>query len=78
MPSIEHLLASVDTQKLLFLDTSEGVTTALRPYWSEATRDRATVVQALPDMLEIIPCGTTKGSGVRTLLEHLGVTAKEP
>ncbi|GLT53424.1 hypothetical protein SLA2020_266940 [Shorea laevis] len=77
MPSVEHLLAAVDIQKVIFLDTSAGVTTTLRPYWSEATRDRATVVQAVPDMLEIVPLGTSKGSGVEMLLDHLGSTAKE-
>ncbi|THF97525.1 hypothetical protein TEA_007746 [Camellia sinensis var. sinensis] len=77
MPSIEDLLAGVDIQKLIFLDTAEGVATTLRPYWSEATRDRATVVQAVPDMLEIVPSGTSKGSGVKMLLDHLGVTANE-
>uniref|UniRef100_A0A5B7AM20 Sugar-phosphatase n=1 Tax=Davidia involucrata TaxID=16924 RepID=A0A5B7AM20_DAVIN len=77
MPSVEFLLAGVDIQKLIFLDTAEGVANTLRPYWAEATRDRATVVQAVPDMLEIVPPGSSKGSGVRMLLDHLGVTAKE-
>ncbi|XP_059657127.1 endoribonuclease YBEY, chloroplastic [Cornus florida] len=77
IPSVELLLAGVDIQKLIFLDTAEGVATTLRPYWSGATRDRATVVQAVPDMLEIVPPGTSKGNGVRILLDHLGVTAKE-
>ncbi|KAF7127569.1 hypothetical protein RHSIM_Rhsim11G0049500 [Rhododendron simsii] len=77
MPSIEHLLAGVDIQKLIFLDTAEGVATALRPYWAEATKDRATVVQAVPDMLEIVPSGTSKGNGVRMLLDHLGASPEE-
>ncbi|KAB1204333.1 Sugar phosphatase YidA [Morella rubra] len=77
MPSVEHLLAAVDIQKMIFLDTAVGVATTLRPYWSEATRDRATVVQAVPDMLEIVPHGTSKGSGVKMLLDHLGITAEE-
>ncbi|KAK3040964.1 hypothetical protein RJ639_029074 [Escallonia herrerae] len=77
MPSVERLVDGVDIQKLLFFDTAEGVATTLRPYWSEATRDRASVVQAQPDMLEIVPSGTSKGSGVRMLLDHLGITAKE-
>ena len=66
-----------NTQKLIFLDTAEGVATTLRPHWSEATSDRATVVQAQPDMLEIVPPGTSKGSGVKMLLDHLGVNAEE-
>lgn len=62
---------------MIFLDTAEGVAMNLRPYWSEATGGRANVVQAVPDMLEIVPPGTSKGSGVKLLLDHLGVTAKE-
>eukprot|EP00262_Sarcandra_glabra_P013612 TRINITY_DN3818_c0_g2_i1.p1 TRINITY_DN3818_c0_g2~~TRINITY_DN3818_c0_g2_i1.p1 ORF type:complete len:588 (-),score=122.17 TRINITY_DN3818_c0_g2_i1:33-1796(-) len=77
MPSVERLLAAADIQKLLFVDTAEGVTTALRPHWSEATKGRAGIVQALPNMLEIIPPGTSKGSGVRMLLDHFGTSPKE-
>ncbi|KAJ4850834.1 hypothetical protein Tsubulata_036588 [Turnera subulata] len=77
MPSVDSLLAAADIQKVIFLDTAEGVASTLRPYWSQATADRANVVQAVPDMLEIVPPGTSKGSGVKLLLDHLGVTAKE-
>ncbi|PKI47167.1 hypothetical protein CRG98_032438 [Punica granatum] len=77
MPSVERLLATADIQKMIFLDTSEGVATNLRPYWSEAIGERANVVQAVPDMLEIVPPGTSKGSGVRMLLDHLGASAEE-
>ncbi|XP_062018797.1 endoribonuclease YBEY, chloroplastic-like isoform X2 [Rosa rugosa] len=77
MPSVEQFLAAADIQKLVFMDTAEGVSTALRPYWSEATGDRATVVQTVPDMLELVPPGTSKGIGVKMLLDHLGITAKE-
>lgn len=64
-------------QKMIFVDTAEGVATAIRPYWSETTRGRATVVQSVPDMLEIVPPGTSKGSGVKMLLDHLEVSPKE-
>ncbi|XP_058074130.1 endoribonuclease YBEY, chloroplastic [Magnolia sinica] len=77
MPSVEHLLADAEIQKLVFMDTIEGVSTTLRPYWSEATKGRAGIVQSQPDMLEIIPTGTSKGNGVQMLLDHLGTTAKE-
>ncbi|KAK9109062.1 hypothetical protein Sjap_017122 [Stephania japonica] len=77
MPSIEQLLASADVQKLLFFDTVENIATTLRPYWFEATKGRAGVIQAMPDMLEIIPAGTSKGNGVRMLLDHFGATADE-
>ncbi|KAI3792739.1 hypothetical protein L2E82_06627 [Cichorium intybus] len=77
MPSVEELLSSGDIQKVLFLDTAEGVEGKIRPYWSEATKGRATVVQAQADMLEIVPPATSKGNGVKMLLDHLGVTANE-
>ncbi|KAE9588943.1 putative sugar-phosphatase [Lupinus albus] len=77
MPSVEHLLASAEIQKMIFLDTEQRVASTLRPYWSNATKGCANVVQAVPDMLEIVPLGTCKGNGVKVLLDHLGVTAKE-
>lgn len=77
IPSVEDLLASADIQKMIFLDTAQSVSDTLRPYWSDATKGRATVVQAVPDMLEIVPLGTCKGNGVKVLLDHLGVTANE-
>lgn len=62
---------------MIFLDTAQSVSDTLRPYWSDATKGRATIVQAVPDMLEIVPLGTCKGNGVKVLLDHLGVTANE-
>lgn len=77
MSSIDRLLAAAEIQKLLFLDTAEGVTSVLRPHWAETLEGRAGVVQAQPDMLEIVPAGTSKGDGVRILLDHLGISSKE-
>ncbi|XP_076881505.1 endoribonuclease YBEY, chloroplastic-like [Bidens hawaiensis] len=77
MSSVDHLLSSGEIQKLLFLDTPDAVTGTLRPHWSEATAGRASVVQALPDMLELVPPGSSKGTGVRMLLDHFGATANE-
>ena len=71
------LMHAIGIQKVLFLDTAYGVATTLRPYWSEATGDRANVVQAQADMLEIVPPRTSKGSGVKLLLDHLGVSPNE-
>lgn len=74
--SIEEL-QKVPVQKVLYLDTPERVANFLRPHWSLALGGRATVVQALPDMMEILPSGISKGLGVQTLLEHLDVPADE-
>ncbi|KFK32536.1 hypothetical protein AALP_AA6G255900 [Arabis alpina] len=75
--SVDQLIAEADIQKVIFMDTTEGVSSVIRPYWSEATGDRANVVQAQSDMLEIIPPGTSKGNGVKMLLNHLGVSPDE-
>ncbi|URE09999.1 Uncharacterized protein family UPF0054 [Musa troglodytarum] len=65
-----------EPKKLLFLGTAEVIST-LRPYWLEATRGIADLVQAMPDMLEIVPCGAAKGGGIKLLLDHLGIAADE-
>ncbi|KAL0311924.1 UNVERIFIED_CONTAM: Endoribonuclease YBEY, chloroplastic [Sesamum radiatum] len=77
IPSVEQFVAGVEIQKLLLLDTCEGIARTLRPYWAEAAEGRACVVQAVPNMLELVPPGSSKGSGVGVLLDHLGVTPKE-
>lgn len=59
------------------METPEVVATTLRPYWTQATGDRATVVQAVEGHLEIVPAGTSKGSGVNMLLDHLGITPNQ-
>ncbi|KAK7822361.1 endoribonuclease ybey [Quercus suber] len=33
IPSVESLLAAAEIQKVIFIDTAEGVSTTLRPYW---------------------------------------------
>lgn len=63
--------------RIAFLDSAENVATTIRPYWAEATGDRASITQALVDILEIVPHGTSKGNGVRLLLDHLGVSPDE-
>lgn len=65
------------SQKLVFLDTAEGISSTLRPYFIEATEGWAGIVQAQPGMLEIVPAGISKGTGVKMLLDHLGIPAKE-
>ncbi|NP_001310488.1 endoribonuclease YbeY-like [Solanum lycopersicum] len=77
IPSVEQLLTGTDIQKVIFFDTVEGVSSTLRPYWEESLGDNASVVQAQPDILEIVPPGSSKGSGVKILLDHLGVSPKE-
>lgn len=64
-------------QKVLFLGTPEGISTTLRPYWEKAIGERAGVVQGQPDMLELVPPATSKGRGVKMLLDHLCISPDE-
>ncbi|CAN1219053.1 Endoribonuclease YBEY, chloroplastic [Linum perenne] len=77
MPSVKDLVDAADIQKLLFIDDADRIAGELRPYWSKAIGGRANVVQAVPHMLEIVPLGTSKGSGVEILLDHLGAKPGE-
>ncbi len=62
---------------MLFYDLAERVANFLRPHWSLAARGRATIVQALPDMLEILPIGASKGAGVQMLVDHMEVPIEQ-
>ncbi|PWZ31720.1 putative dual specificity protein phosphatase DSP8 [Zea mays] len=77
VPSIGQLLETAEIQKVLFLETPERISSALRPYWAEAIEGRAHVVQAQPDMLELVPPATSKGNGVKVLLNHLSISPDE-
>ncbi|KQK09643.1 endoribonuclease YBEY, chloroplastic [Brachypodium distachyon] len=75
--SIDQLLGTAEIQKVLFLGTPEGISTTLRPYWEKAIGERAGVVQGQPDMLELVPPATSKGRGVKMLLDHLCISPDE-
>ncbi|CAL4961513.1 unnamed protein product [Urochloa decumbens] len=77
VPSVDQLLGTAEIQKVLFLETPEGISSALRPYWAKAIEGRAHVVQAQPDMLELVPPATSKGNGVQILLNHLSISPDE-
>ncbi|BBN10357.1 probable rRNA maturation factor [Marchantia polymorpha subsp. ruderalis] len=77
IPSLRDLMESCPIQKLLFYSTPEDIKYKIRPYWAENVRGRATLVQALDDMLEILPPGQSKGAGVKLLLDNLGVHPEE-
>ncbi|CAM0882803.1 unnamed protein product [Alopecurus aequalis] len=77
MSSIDQLLGTAEIQKLVFIGTSEGVASTLRPYWTNAVEERVGIVQAQPDMLELVPPATSKGSGVKILLDHLCISPDE-
>mmetsp|Transcript_65421 Transcript_65421/g.147598 ORF Transcript_65421/g.147598 Transcript_65421/m.147598 type:complete len:369 (+) Transcript_65421:91-1197(+) len=46
---------------------------ALRPDLAQLVNGRAEVTKAVPEMLEVLPLGGSKGAGVDALLKHMGV-----
>uniref|UniRef100_A0ACD5W1R2 Uncharacterized protein n=1 Tax=Avena sativa TaxID=4498 RepID=A0ACD5W1R2_AVESA len=75
--SVDQILGTAEIQKVLFIGTSEEVSSTLRPYWTNAIEERAGIVQGQPDMLELVPPATSKGSGVKILLDHLCISPDE-
>jgi hydroxymethylpyrimidine pyrophosphatase-like HAD family hydrolase len=72
-PSLAALQAGPPVVKMLFYAPSAAAIAALRPRVESALEGRATVVQAVPDMLEVLPLAASKGAGVARLLASLGV-----
>jgi Cof subfamily protein (haloacid dehalogenase superfamily) len=64
--------ASSPVNKLIFLGAPEQMTSA-REALAMQLGDKATLVQALAHMLEILPPGASKGAGVQRLLDELGI-----
>ncbi|TVU11090.1 hypothetical protein EJB05_44653 [Eragrostis curvula] len=71
---VDLFLTTVDIQKVVFLENPEVISSVLRPYWANEVDGKAQVVQAQRDVLEIVPLGTSKGKGVKILLESLGAS----
>ncbi len=59
--------------KLIFFADEQQIA-ALRRDLEAALDGTATLVQAVPGVLEVLPPGASKGEGVRWLLDHLGVS----
>ena len=65
--------------KLIFLAPPSAISGAIRPFWDAALggsgggAPSAETVQAVPDMLELVPAGTGKWQGLAAVLAHLGI-----
>jgi hydroxymethylpyrimidine pyrophosphatase-like HAD family hydrolase len=58
-------------RKLLFMTSSEVVSTTLKPHWeARLLQTDAATMQAVPEMLEIVPRGWNKFVGLQQLLRH--------
>ncbi len=72
--SLPGALASRSVHKLMFID-EPALIPEIRRTLSIELDGWAKLVQSLPNMLEILPLGVSKGSALRTLLEPLGIDA---
>lgn len=69
----ELLLSGHSVRKLLFMAPSDVVDGLLKPHWAGGALkgQAAEVLQAVPNMLEIVPAGVNKWAGLQVLLEHM-------
>ncbi|CAO2045128.1 unnamed protein product [Urochloa humidicola] len=74
MHSIEQLLEYSSIQKLLLFDGAEEDSSVLRQHCQELTEGKARVLKMQPNTIDIVPLNASKGSGIRILLDHLGIT----
>ncbi len=70
--SLRHIFGQVPINKLLFID-EPGRLRPLRARLEVELHGTASVVSALPDMLEALPLGASKGAGVKRLLDALDI-----
>lgn len=61
-------------QKLLFLDNAEEDLSVLAQHWSKVTEGKARVIKPQSNTIEIVSSNSSKGGGIRILLDHLGIT----
>jgi len=66
LPSIEALLAGPAVRKLLLMADPEVVEGLIKPHFGNALQQQAAeVLQAVPNMLEIVPQGVNKWAGLQ-------------
>ncbi len=70
--SLRNLFGKVSINKVLFIDEPDRLR-PLRIRLEAELHGTASVVQALPDMLEVLPLGASKGAGVKRLLDALDI-----
>lgn len=72
--SWENAFDHTAVNKFIMISTREHID-EIRPYVEAQINGRATIVQALDYMLEILPHGASKGDGVGRLLDELAIPA---
>ncbi|KAL6759257.1 HAD-like domain-containing protein [Haematococcus lacustris] len=77
-PSLGQLQAGRPVRKLLLMTSPQVVQEQLAPHWNQQLQGtQAKTMQAVPNMLEIVPQSVNKWAGMKRLLQHLRVTPAE-
>lgn len=72
--SLEEVLCGPPLRKLLFMTHPRVVDGQLKPHWSSALEGTAAeTMQAVPEMLEVVPSGWHKARALSQVLSHLSV-----
>lgn len=71
--SLAALLAGPPVVKVLLYAQHASQIEELRPRMEALMAGRASVTQAVPEMLEVLPLGASKGAGASRLLRSLGL-----
>jgi Cof subfamily protein (haloacid dehalogenase superfamily) len=70
-----NMIDDIRINKLLLSDEQNNGETRRR--LAELVGDKATVTQAVPEFIEVLPPGASKGRGVKLLLDDLGIAPHE-
>jgi Cof subfamily protein (haloacid dehalogenase superfamily) len=70
---LEEIPGKYPVHKILLLDSPERIS-MLRPDITEFIDGQASITQALPIAVEILPYGSSKGDGLRRLLNHYNIS----
>mmetsp|Transcript_4769 Transcript_4769/g.8787 ORF Transcript_4769/g.8787 Transcript_4769/m.8787 type:complete len:341 (+) Transcript_4769:91-1113(+) len=79
IPDLLHAvqMQQIKIHKMLLLSETKEFIDQIRPSIEKLVNNVASLTQAQPDMLEILPFGASKGKGVSILLEHYGFRQEE-
>ena len=74
--NLEQLLAQQPVQKIIFRHEPE-VLQKLRPIFAKQFSGRASLVNSQTWLLEIVPLGTSKGGGLRIVLDEMNIAPED-
>ncbi len=75
--SLEEVLAQNVYKILFYGDDVSVINGSVKPYWEANLPAGAKITRAIPEMLELVPEGTSKATGLQELLREYGVRPEE-